>query len=201
VICTSNSRLIPGNIVVVSRSPIPSGSLTQSDSYKKNSSADRIIVYLSKLPENLSDWTRKTIEDLCIEVVFEPETRPLNVITRPAPCTGGLGIRISVYDVERIQKCQREKREKVSRLAELVRRSGFIDMIQNLNYTSFEDLNIDTLLKLNSFKDRSFLPSFGVPCELVPWFRRYKVQFLYCLRLLIICLLQYTYACIFAILS
>lgn len=172
--CTSNSSGSSPNIVSVSRSFTPSASLTHRDSHKQTPSTDRKVLSPSPIPEKLSDWTRKIIEDLSIKVEFQPETRPFDLLTRPPPCTGGLGIRLSVYDVERIQKCQSEKNKKVSLLAEFVKRIGFVDMIQNLNYTAFEGLNIDMLHKLNSYKDRCFLPSFGLPCELAPWFRRYN---------------------------
>ena len=167
------SKIVPVSGSSTSSSPL--GLLTHSDSHGQSSSTDHSVLSLSALPDKLSQWTRKNIEELNIKVSFQPETSPFDLITRPVPCTGGIGIRVTTYDVEKIKNREEEKTKRISLLKEFVKRSGFLDMIQNLNYTTFEELNIDSLLKLNSYKDHCFLPK-GIPCEFEPWFRRYDIK-------------------------
>ena len=163
------SKIVPVSGSSTSSSPL--GLLTHGQS----SSTDHSVLSLSALPDKLSQWTRKNIEELNIKTSFQPETSPFDLITRPVPCTGGVGIRVTTYDVEKIKNREEEKKKRISLLTEFVKRSGFLDMIQNLNYTTFEELNIDSLLKLNSYKDHCFLPK-GIPCEFEPWFRRYDIK-------------------------
>nr|XP_022303302.1 uncharacterized protein LOC111110929 isoform X2 [Crassostrea virginica] len=164
------SKSVPVSGSSTSSSPL--GLLTHSDSHEQSSSTDHSVLSLSTLPDKLSQWTRKNIEEIHINVAFQPETSPFDLITRPVPCTGGIGIRVTTYDVEKIKNREEEKTKRISLLTEFVKRSGFLDMIQNVNYTTFEELNIDSLLKLNSYKDHCFLPK-GIPCEFEPWFRRF----------------------------
>ena len=167
------SKIVPVSGSSTSSSPL--GLLTHNDSHGQSSSTDHNVLSLSALPDKLSLWTRKNIEELNIKVSFQPETSPFDLITRPVPCTGGIGIRVTTYDVEKIKNREEEKTKRISLLTEFVKRSGFLDMIQNVNYSTFEELNIDSLLKLNSYKDHCFLPK-GIPCEFEPWFRRYAIK-------------------------
>eukprot|EP00105_Crassostrea_gigas_P029123 XP_011450964.1 PREDICTED: uncharacterized protein LOC105344789 [Crassostrea gigas] len=166
--CSTNTEIVPISGGSTSSSP----TLTHSDSHGQSSSTDHSVLSQSTLPEKLSNWTRKHIEDLNIKTAYQPDTTPFTLITRPVPCTGEIGIRVLTYDVEGIKNREKEKKKKVSILADFVKRSGFLDMIQNLNCSSFEELNIDSMLKLNSYKDSCFLPK-GLPENLEAWFRRF----------------------------
>lgn len=165
--CSTNTEIVPISGGSTSSSP----TLTHSDSHGQSSSTDQSVLSQSTLPDKLSNWTRKHIEDLNIKTAFQPDTTPFTLITRPVPCTGEIGIRVLTYDVEGIKNREKEKKKKVSILADFVKRSGFLDMIHNLNCSSFEELNIDSLLKINSYKDSCFLPK-GLPDNLEAWFRR-----------------------------
>lgn len=165
--CSTNTEIVP----ISGGSTQSSPTLTHSDSHGQSSSTDHSVLSQSTLPEKLSNWTRKHIEDLNIKTAYQPDTTPFTLITRPVPCTGEIGIRVLTYDVEGIKNREKEKKKKVSILADFVKRSGFLDMIQNLNCSSFEELNIDSMLKLNSYKDSCFLPK-GLPENLEAWFRR-----------------------------
>ncbi|XP_061184699.1 uncharacterized protein LOC133192713 [Saccostrea echinata] len=125
------------------------------------------------LPETVSDWTRDHINGLHIDVLFQPLFKPLHLITSPLQMEG-LCFRISAYDVEKINNRRKAQIRKITLLADYVKRSAFIDMIQNLNYSSFKELNIDSLMKLKSFNEHCFIPK-GLPEDSDAWFQRFDV--------------------------
>ncbi|XP_062586038.1 uncharacterized protein LOC134247720 isoform X2 [Saccostrea cucullata] len=122
------------------------------------------------LPEVVSEWTRGHINGLHIDVFFQPLVNPLHLVTSPLQVEG-LGMRVSAYDVEKIQNRLKAQERKVTLLADYVKRSAFMDLIQNLNYSSFEELNIDSLMKLDSCNEQSFIPK-SLPSDLDAWFQR-----------------------------
>lgn len=145
----------------------------RNDDFKKLCPmASQFNIPVSEVPRRLCQWTKQHIEYLDIKTSFQFDKTPFDFITGPIPCTGEIGIRVLAYDVERILRREKEKKEKVSLISEFVKRSGFLDIIQNLYYTSFEDFNIDSVMKLHSYKDHCFVPK-GLPSDLEEWFRRY----------------------------
>lgn len=146
--------------------------VSDDDAEKLCPLAAQFDIHIFEVPCRLCHWTKQHIEYLGIKTSFQFDKTPFDFITSPIPCTGEIGIRVLAYDVERMTRREKEKKEKVSLISEFVKRSGFLDVIQNLYYKSFEDLNIDSVMKLHSYKDHCFVPK-GLPSNLDEWFRRY----------------------------
>ncbi|XP_062613979.1 uncharacterized protein LOC134275718 [Saccostrea cucullata] len=131
------------------------------------------------LPENLSDWRRRNVEYLNIRIVFEPETTPFDLLTEKcwSGRRKGMGfpVNFSVFEAEEKHYRDAEEDLKIKKLVDLVKSSGFLKVIEELNYSSFEEFNLTTLKRLKTFTKQSYIPKY-LPGEFDAWFRRFDVE-------------------------
>lgn len=164
----------------------PPSSLMQSDSSEGPSSLTEHTSSVSsasvsnQLPRQLSQWERKDIEDLNIKIVFESETRPYELLTDKS-WNGrrkgeGFPVNFSVFEAEEKEKRRVEEELRIQTLVDYVKSSGFLKLIEEINYSSFEEFDISTVMKLKYFLKQSFIPRY-LPGEFHSWFARYLLEY------------------------
>ncbi|XP_062603914.1 uncharacterized protein LOC134265709 [Saccostrea cucullata] len=124
------------------------------------------------VPQNLSDWERKHIENLNINVSFRPDISPLDLIHRKIQKTG-----LQICEVRRLASDEGE--EKIASLVKYVQQSKFMEMLAKINYVTFGDLSRKSLRGLDMYADDryqcSFIPD-EVPESLKLWFYRFHTN-------------------------
>lgn len=118
-------------------------------------------------PNNLRNWNRKHLEKLNINVSFQPDTSPLQLI-RKIQKTG-----LQIHEVRKMEADEEEK--KIALLVTYVKQSKFMEMLAKINYTTFDDVNRNCMRGIDMYADDRYMCSFipdGLPKNLKLWFYR-----------------------------
>lgn len=122
----------------------------------------------SRIPNDLSNWDRKHLEKLNIKVSFQPDMSPSQLIVRKIQKTG-----LQIHEVRKMETDEEEK--KIASLVTYLKQSKFMEMLAKINYTTFDDVNRNSMRGIDMYADDRYMCSFipdGLPENLKLWFYR-----------------------------
>lgn len=172
------SETIRDSIKTLEGSPRNKDVITESEYVSATSGASSQLIPLQSnnnssdndqisFPNNLRNWNRKNLEKLNINVSFQPDTSPLQLI-RKIQKTG-----LQIHEVRKMEADEEEK--KIALLVTYVKQSKFMEMLAKINYTTFDDVNRNCMRGIDMYADDRYMCSFipdGLPKNLKLWFYR-----------------------------